>query len=98
MAHHRLKIWPEHFRAVVSGHKRSELRVDDRSPAFDRGDTIGLEEYDPIVHSLTGSSTLVRVTHVNRGGVVPQGLAMLSIIGLQIGSDHTHQVQNMVGF
>ena len=40
---HELKISPEYFKAVKSGHKKFELRKDDRN--FREGDLITLKEY-----------------------------------------------------
>lgn len=75
---HKLKIYPEHFSAVLLGDKRAEFRRDDRKPRFERGDTLELEEYS-LETGFTGLSVEVLVTHVARGGVIPEGYAMLSI-------------------
>lgn len=42
---HNLKILPEYYRVVLSGHKTFEVRFNDRD--FKRGDLINLMEYDP---------------------------------------------------
>jgi hypothetical protein len=44
---HELKVWPEYFEALSSGHKTFELRVDDRD--YRRGDTLTLREWKPVV-------------------------------------------------
>lgn len=42
---HYLKTWPQFFDAVSRGDKNFEVRKDDR--AFQAGDTLFLERYDP---------------------------------------------------
>lgn len=47
-ATHKLKTWPEPFRAILDGRKRHEFRRDsDR--IFMEGDTLVLQEFDPCV-------------------------------------------------
>lgn len=45
MKTHKLKIWPEYFKAVKDGRKTFEVRVNDRE--FQFGDAVVLEEWDP---------------------------------------------------
>lgn len=45
MTTHYLKTWPEYFKAIKSGEKKAELRLNDRD--FKVGDTLILEEYCP---------------------------------------------------
>ena len=45
MTHHVLKCHPPMYHAVVNGTKPFEVRKDDR--AFQTGDTVELEYYDP---------------------------------------------------
>lgn len=42
---HELKCWPKYFKAVESGEKPFELRLNDRG--FEVGDTLELHEWDP---------------------------------------------------
>lgn len=58
------KIWPEYFDAVASGKKNFELRLDD----FDvrEGDTMLLEEWDPVVKEYTGRRIEKKVTYVGK--------------------------------
>jgi hypothetical protein len=42
---HELKIWPVHFKNVMSGTKTFEIRKNDR--AFQKGDAVVLKEYRP---------------------------------------------------
>ena len=49
------KIWPEFFRPVDSGEKPFEVRNDDRmDERFEVGDTLQLEEWDPVTQKYTG--------------------------------------------
>lgn len=43
MKFHELKSWPDGFQAVVNGHKRFEVRRDDRG--FEEGDLVNLREF-----------------------------------------------------
>ena len=68
MKTHRIKIWPSHYEAVLSGEKRAELRRNDRDYAV--GDELRLCEFDPGYKyrgRLTGREHRVRVTHVIHG-------------------------------
>jgi hypothetical protein len=89
MREHSLKIWPGPFEAVVAGHKRHEVRVDDRG--FEVGDVLHLREWDPspIMESFsfsnpkgcTGRSVRVLVTYVTAAGTwgMPSNLCVMSI-------------------
>ncbi len=78
MGTHDLKIWPEHFRVVMSGEKTVELRKDDRSYAV--GDTLVLQEYDPVAATYTGSTCNRIITHIDRGAPwLSQGYCALSL-------------------
>lgn len=63
---HELKILPMHFREVVDGHKRFEIRRKDRH--FQAGQLIRLREYlppsDGMTGGYTGCETTVIVTYV----------------------------------
>jgi hypothetical protein len=71
---HRLKTWPEFFRAIQSGERTFEVRRDDRR--FAVGDDLVLAEYDPAPGydpatgefsdkpaGFTGRHVLCRITH-----------------------------------
>lgn len=60
---HDLKIWPEHFAAVVSGRKAFEVRKDDRG--YREGDTLHLMEWEPDNERFTGAETWMAVTVVS---------------------------------
>ena len=47
---HSLKILPEHFNAVVSGNKKSEIRYNDRN--YRVGDILSLREWDGIMRDI----------------------------------------------
>lgn len=58
------KIYPEYFEAVISGKKKYELRLDDFE--ITEGDTLVLEEWDPIKKSYTGRKLDKKVTYVGK--------------------------------
>lgn len=47
MATHKLKTWPEYFKAIKRGVKTFEIREDDRDPGFKLHDKLELEEFIP---------------------------------------------------
>ena len=49
MTEHKLKTWPRYWDAVADGTKAFEVRRNDR--AFQTGDVLVLEKYDPDTHS-----------------------------------------------
>ena len=97
---HDLKIWPEHFGAVMSGLKTVELRRDDRG--FDAGDTLVLREFEPFSRAYTGRETTREVSHVIRDvtgfGLLP-GFVALSLADpdAQRRGAFIHQVAEILG-
>ena len=81
MTTHKLKTWPEYFRAVIARpHKRKtvEIRKDDRDYAV--WDLLLLQEYEPTTEAYTGRAATVQVTHCLRGlPWVPDGYVAMSI-------------------
>ncbi len=87
---HRVKSWPEQFRAVVTGRKRFEMRRDDRN--YQPGDTIELMEFRPELNqlqlvksdgvpgSMTGRSWMGVIGYVSRGGPLPAGWCAFDLI------------------
>lgn len=59
---HRLKCWPEYFKAVKEGLKPFEVRKWDRPYAV--GDTITLEEWDPETADYTGDAIVREITYL----------------------------------
>ena len=47
MQTHYLKTWPEFYKEILSGNKTFEIRKNDRK--FAAGDTLVLQEWDPIL-------------------------------------------------
>lgn len=76
MTIHKLKIRPEYFNAVVWGHKRAELRKNDRD--YKVGDLICLLEYSDD-SGFSTRSALFRITHVCDVNEWAPGCLMLSI-------------------
>ena len=79
---HYLKTWPQFYDAVARLDKNFEVRKDDR--AFQAGDTLMLERYDPDQPTQFGNyATLERhVTFVLRGGEfgIEPGYVVMGII------------------
>lgn len=65
---HTLKIQSEYFEAVRSGKKRFEVRKDDRTPRYEVGDTLLLEEITAD-GTYTGRDVSVLVDYVYRGPI-----------------------------
>lgn len=62
MAIIKKKAWPEFFKAVVSGKKKCELRLNDCE--IKEGDILQLEEWDPKTQSYTGRTIKKKITDV----------------------------------
>lgn len=74
---HDLKIWPEHFEALMLGTKKVEIRMDDRN--FDTGDVLELREWNRFGRYYTGRQTTRRVSYVGRGLGLQEGYVALSL-------------------
>jgi len=83
---HTLKTWPEPFAAVLAGHKRHEVRDDDRD--FRVGDVLQLQEFVPTGNGdagpYTGRAAWRLITYKTSGGQwgIPAGKCVLSIAPL----------------
>lgn len=76
---HNLKTHKEYFYEVFIGHKTFELRKNDRD--FKVGDTLILEEYNPIIKDYTGKSLARKVIYILEGGKfgLEEGYVIMSI-------------------
>lgn len=75
--HHNLKVFTPNFQPIVDGHKRHDVRINDRN--FNVGDTVTLYEGE---HSdgffvKSGRSVSARISYVDDYGV-QQGYVALS--------------------
>jgi hypothetical protein len=78
-----IKIHPEFYEAVRDGRKTFEVRLNDHN--YQVGDTLALEEYQPVAHGLsargrrmavvetgyTGRRLTARVTYILNAGHIP---------------------------
>lgn len=76
--HHRLKILPCYFKAVIEGKKKFEIR-DNSDRGFQVGDTVTLSEFDPYyedtwsgVTGYTGKEYEVLITYVTNYNQKPE--------------------------
>ena len=79
---HELKTWPEYYSQVRDGHKRFELRKDDRG--FAVNDLLILREFDPDEQTYTGCVTVAVVTSVVRGAWLATGYVALGISVMEV--------------
>ncbi len=63
---HTLKIWPKHFKSILSGKKTFEVRKNDRK--FKVGDSLHLVEWNPDNRLFTGAFIMMEVTYILKGG------------------------------
>lgn len=70
---HKLKSWPDSFKAIKKGKKTCDLRFNDRG--YEVGDIILFEEYDPnqVIGNImegvyTGDATIRRISYIQIGG------------------------------
>ncbi len=56
------KVWPEHFKKILDGTKKFELRLADFK--CKEGDIILLKEWDPLTKTYTGKEIEKNVTYV----------------------------------
>jgi hypothetical protein len=84
---HRLKSWPDNFRAVLTGRKRFEIRRDDRD--IQPGDRVLLDEFEPFdveggqvgpPRGYTGRQALYFVGYVERSPAIPAGWCGFDLI------------------
>lgn len=78
-ATHELKIHPQPFMAIMSGEKTYEIRKNDR--AYQVGDTLHLNEWEPTSKTYTGRSVVAKVTHMTQGGNwgLPDDMCVLAV-------------------
>ncbi len=90
---HLLKCWPEFFKAVKSGEKTFEIRMNDRE--YQVGDVLIVSEYDPSTSTYTREHVSRRVTYLTSAYQV-EGYVVMSLIPAAIGSKWLPLVTNGV--
>ena len=89
MTTHQLKCHPSPFAAVWAGLKKAEIRsTADRT--FWTEDRIELQEFIGNLNYYTGRTVRARITHIQEGYGLPDGMAMLSFKVLKrlVGNNH----------
>jgi hypothetical protein len=86
---HRIKSWPDSFAAAISGRKPFEVRRDDRSPPYDTGDLVTLQEWRPPSETeadpgYTGRSAAFLIGYVERGPHTPVGWCVFELIAPEV--------------
>lgn len=61
---HELKIHPEHYKDVLLGLKKVEIRKDDRN--YQENDILILNEYDPKTEKYTSGQVIRKVDYIVR--------------------------------
>lgn len=61
---HELKIYPEHYKEVLLGLKKVEVRLNDRN--YQENDTLLLNEYNPNTRKYSGSQVTRKVDYIIR--------------------------------
>ena len=78
-----LKIWPEHFAALLDGSKPFEVRNNDRG--YRVGDVLELREWEPQIgkRGYTGRSTFRTVTYIYAGDMMAAGYVVLGLAAVK---------------
>lgn len=63
---HRIKSWPDSFRAIVSGEKPFDVRRFDRD--YKVGDYVQIHQFDPTNDVFMGESVYRRISHMELVG------------------------------
>lgn len=80
---HRLKTWTPFFRDIKKGIKQFEVRKNDRN--YEVGDTLILEEFDPIKKIYTGAWVPEQVTYkLDDTQFVKEGYVILGIQEIKV--------------
>ena len=61
---HELKIHPKHYKDVLLGLKKIEIRLNDRN--YQENDTLLLNEYNPTTRKYSGSQVTRKVDYIIR--------------------------------
>lgn len=75
---HEVKSWTMFFGDILSGQRTSDIRItDDRR--FKVGDTMILNEYDPVKAEYTGRKQMVEITYIQTNKSNPCAISHLAI-------------------
>jgi len=67
---------PKVFESIKAGLKKAVFRLINRN--FKPGDTLILQEYEPLTKIYTGDEVTVAITHIQTGFGIPHGYCMMS--------------------
>lgn len=80
---HYLKTWPQYFAAIQIGGKTYEVRKNDR--AFQQGDKVTLQEFDPLGNNYTGRQIEAEIGFVicGPGFGIKKGYCVFSLLNIE---------------
>ncbi|WP_411680446.1 DUF3850 domain-containing protein [Clostridium thailandense] len=80
---HHIKTWTKYFKDAKSGIKPFEVRKNDRD--YQVGDTLILEEFDPVKQVKTGAWAPKRVTYkLDDAHFVKEGYVILGTVDIKV--------------
>ena len=71
---HKLKTWPSFFKDFLDKGKSFDIRRNDRD--YQVGDTVVLQEYDPIEEEYTGRTLNRKITYITDYGQTSNRIVM----------------------
>lgn len=75
---HRLKSWTMFFKDIATGERTSDIRsTEDRR--FQVGDTLDLQEFDPVTFNYTGRYLYATITYVQTNKSNPCAISHLAL-------------------
>jgi hypothetical protein len=74
---HVVKSWSMFFRDIITGERTSDIRLNDRRYAV--GDTMLLQEFDPVKQEYTGREVVVAITYMQTNKSNPCAISHVAL-------------------